>query len=1069
MEDGTALRSAYLDACKRNDYEVAHQFLSEIQKHKTFPLFLPKMAVDVSVEEINDYVDLLYPLMTVYLHHGKIDELFKCTSALIDWLHKKPSEIWTDENYRLECNAHYRLIIFYQARDDEVAVQESCLRMVLQGNQIKVKAEDDHRLMLHAYRRLALSRKEWLKPADLCCGELLKLLWKRFDRTKKSFVELCCLVDEISDPGSLRKADPHIDEIFKQYLSFARDHSAKEEAYTQPKTLDKMVELFLSACDKKIWPNAELFLKKIISEQLGINLDSPYEAMDQPDAKLLKAVSAISQMGLLYRYNNKIEEAIPFVEKACQFVLMMRQAPDQLWRNCGMASYGIALSYRDKGDVLTSLKLCHRALSMFECIREKTPHDEDCIVKTQGALRKILRIHAPKKTSNGTVVVSELQKCKQLFDTACVNDNREEAAHALVEMGRCLSVDIFNPDETVDLSDDAILDIIERLNNFAMLPSKDNEALTTLLVVCRWWNKRPNKSSDDWRNYIALLDHISTLYFLKGKFAKCLEIIRDMVKAYENIQSEENEIDIDIMINRCQDAVECCLARKDVEQKHEWDQKYNQFCSVLVEKIKADLQRLLIMCDKSSAKKNWDSVENAVGDAQERLCRLDEIGAEAEYADAQRYQFALRLYGVFEANHQNVFGCVRELVSGMRVRSDEAESLLIKCNVGEKALKFKSEKKCKMNIAFGLAEKTLSQEDKQKIREIEARRKAKEETEKTARLQKRQEERKEKERKRQEVQLKTAEKEAEAKKNAEKDKQYQIEKAKFVGLYRKFGSLSIAEVEKFYFCFRKLSSKVLNLNRKYYIEGSAQALSRQRFVDACEQLMSACESVFSCYLKSCCDNYENATYEELISLNAIFLRAWNLYNRATEWEDLVGQVKKCEKEFKAFHIFRGRVSRSVVSSIEIPQAPIPSLSSPVIAISEMPAALNIKRYRFFSVKDKPPHELSENLMQSCEVWLNNLVQARRASDAILFQAAEEKLRNICEELLKRYPGFEDILDNESHEHYEIMSLLDSCRVKDAKVRRAVNPMPSSQRIKEMCQKFQDRIEEVERLRRTYSL
>jgi len=1135
VKDG-ALRQSYLEACERKDYEVAHGLLGEIQKQKKFPPLIPKMAQDVSLEEVDDYVNLLYPLMSVYLHHRKINELFKCSSALIDWLHKKRPEAWTDNDYRYDCDAHHRLIVFYESQQDEKAIEAACLIIITQGNSVQIKTQQDWRALLMAYRRLSVSYfnqtprdargfmsmvesinaivqqinpkttedlyclidtyhnaglslnvEEWLGRADHYRGELLKFLWKNFDKTKKSFVVMCNLVDEIADADALRKTDSDVDVILKEYLSFAREDPAKQERLAVSEEREKLIKMFLTANEKKIWENAKLFLEKIATEHLGINLDFPYEAADQPDAKIAILLGMLTHLGMGSWHDGKKALAVPFLEKATKFIVVMREASDELWRHSAVAAYVCSLNYFDESNFLSSIKACKRSLSMFECIREKSDQDRDCIAKALDTLEKSIRANPPvekiyswhatkkaaKKSLNGKCVPKSvppkpilfpptLAQLKQSLEEACDSRDEDSAELLMQSIGALTNLDVYSPSDDAKVSDEILRCFASSFVSLAQLyfscePETDKEYDAYQLAL-KWWKYIKIKSAEDWETYISLLDNVCKIHAQRKNSEDYLSTADGIVYVYENIPSIQNERHAFLLLHVSRKAVDFCNAENDSESATKWESKVRACRSFLVTKFKGELEHLIKVVDEQLSQKKWDAARSVIYDAHNVLDRLNKLvlkgeAAERELIGDHAYIFGSCLYRIFQMyirqsllkEAYSVLSEIKWWLGKIDYFSDDAELLRIECDVCENAFDWRREKKWKMDTALEFARRAMPEEDKTKKAEIEVRKKAKADAENAEREQKRQQALQENARKRQEECLQIAAKEAQERHEAEMIKKNQIEKSTFVGFYRKFKNLSVDNVKLIYRCHRKLSNKILNLNRKCYAESSPRDVARQHLILACEALMEACDVIMSCFLKSKLIDYSKVTYEELLKLNPVFVRAWNLYGKSTEWQRLEQEVEVCAQKLHKLHIvpvsfFRYRL-RNVVQHYEIIE---------LNHLSPEFAKISIKGF-------------------SCEGLLNDLVSSRQLNDFKKFSESEKKLGAIWKELYERYPGFEDILHDESHELYEIMSILESCHDNFGKINRVADTMPSSQRVKEMCEKLYDRIEEVERRRKICSL
>ncbi|MDX2163952.1 MAG: hypothetical protein SFW07_00875 [Gammaproteobacteria bacterium] len=1130
MKDG-ALRQSYLEACERKDYEVAHGLLGEIQKQKTFPLFIPKMAQDVSLEEIDDYVDLLYPLMNVYLHHRKIDELFKCSSALIDWLHKKHSEAWTDNDYRYDCDAHHRLIFFYETQQDEKAIEAACVIIIMQGNSIQIKTQQDWRTLLMAYRRLSVSYfnqtptdtrgfmnmvesinaivqqlnskttedlyclidiyhnaglslnvEEWLRRADHYRGELLKFLWKNFDNTKKSFVEICNLVDEIGDADNLREADPDVDAVLKQHLSFAQKHPAKQEPLVVSEEREKLIKMFLIATEKKLWENAELFLAKIATEYLGINLDFPYEAADQPDAKIAVLLGMLTHLGMSSWGDDKKALAVPFLQKATKFIVLMRHVSDELWRHSAVAAYICSLNYFDESNFLSSIKACKRSLSMFECIREKSDQDRDCIAKARDTLEKSVRATAPvekiyswhatkkaaKKSLNGKYVPKSvppkpisfpptLAQLKQSLEDACDSRDEDSAELLMQSIGELTNLDVYSPSDDATVSDETLRCFVSSFVSLAQLyyscNSETDKEYDAYQLASKWWTYIKIKSAEDWESYVSLLHNVCKIHAERKNSEDYLSTADRIVYVYENIKSIQNERHAFLLLHVSRKAVDFCNARNDSESARKWKSKVGACRSFLVAKFKGELEHLMQVVNKQLSQKKWDDARSAIYDAHNVLDRLNKQVLNVEAAEPilignHAYDFGSCLHRIFQMyirqslleEAYNVLGEIKWWLEKIDCLSDDAELLRIECDVYEKAFDACRKKKWKMSVALDFARKAMPEKDKTKKMEIENRKKAQADIEKAAREQKRQEELKERARLREEKRLKMAAVVNEERLKVEKAKKYEMEKSKFIGLYRKFNKLSLKEAEVFYRYRRKLSSKIMNLTKKNYVEGLAHDLARQKLILACEAVMEACDLILSCYLKSQLDDYKNLSYEEIVELSSVFMHAWNLYNKSEEWGRLVCAFRDCASEFRQLHVLRKRLPKVKASMWEV----VPTATPTVATLECVPEPnknkrkngvrnglhhslghflCEVSRYQ----KNLLEHSSVKELLQHCEENFINLVGFQIYGNLQGCLLSEEALGKIADQLFKRCSMLINILSDSLDPLWRFLNVLEACR------------------------------------------
>lgn len=311
----------------------------------------------------------------------------------------------------------------------------------------------------------------------------------------------------------------------------------------------------------------------------------------------------------------------------------------------------------------------------------------------------------------------------------------------------------------------------------------------------------------------------------------------------------------------------------------------------------------------------------------------------------------------------------------------------------------------------------------------------------------------------------------------EQQKRYADAKGAFIGVYRKFRKLSLGEVVVFYRRRRQLSSKVMNLLRKPYEENSVRDRARQEWILACEGLMDACDVVMSCYLNSQLNQYDAATYEELLALRTVFVRAWNLYQRLEEWKQLEQRTEVCRCRFEAVQVLPLKVSieriTSAAKQYEI-HARVPLF--PIVAVAEMP-----KRPPccFFPAVYKPKIRFirkylsgeADFLIERCEKLFSELVWFHAVPSPLMCSMLEEELGAVYGELCERYPSLEQILSDEHHRLCPFLRLLSLCRTDPFKLeawealKKHVDELLSSSNpkgyIDEMGKLLRDEIEAIE--------
>jgi hypothetical protein len=152
VDDVHELKKRFLEACAKNEFNNAIDALSLIQAKLPFPLLFPEVARHVPEQDVDEYLDLLHPLMQLYFQHEKLNDTLQCCAAIVAMLGYKPVTNWSDPHWRADCNAQHMRLKCYEKLEMKELVEAACKVAIYDGEQIVEKHDDDWRLLLTLFR-----------------------------------------------------------------------------------------------------------------------------------------------------------------------------------------------------------------------------------------------------------------------------------------------------------------------------------------------------------------------------------------------------------------------------------------------------------------------------------------------------------------------------------------------------------------------------------------------------------------------------------------------------------------------------------------------------------------------------------------------------------------------------------------------------------------------------------------------------------------------------------------------------------------------------------------------------